>query len=421
MRIIFCHDRRDLIRSYERTGDFGQILVANEIETVVLIPLDVDETLPQIKVPDAVKALPSFEPRIDGADRVDQIAGMIHDQVAFQADDVLVGYCYSAWLPHLVKRLRESGLNVTHVQTIEDPTPAHMRAAIRCFPTVDLYTVLNDEIGRTLQQEMRDYNVNRPAVAVVPNGIQPRRLSYDERPAAPPLRLCYYGDLVHEGFRVLDVADVAALLKRDGVDFTINFIGAGRDQKALQQRIEHHSLQNHISLDGDISLEDMRPHWAKFHAILWPRSLHGFPQALIEAMAHGLLPIAARTADIDTVIIHQSNGYVFPVGEPKDAATMVKRILNDPLAYSRLSRKAHTTALNDLTVVARIENFLNNIAAIKDTRGGKPTREPESLMTPSMLDNPFMPRSLSRLAKRFQRRREGKGDEESEHGSAPPA
>jgi hypothetical protein len=107
---------------------------------------------------------------------------------------------------------------------------------------------------------------------------------------------------------------------------------------------------------------------------------------------------------VDTIIIPNSNGYVFPPGESKDATTLIKRILNDPVAYRRIARKAHTTTKNDLTIDARLDTFVKAIQGVKDTRDGQMAREPQSLMTPSVLDNPFMPRSITRFAKKFSRR-----------------
>jgi glycosyltransferase involved in cell wall biosynthesis len=404
MRVIFCHDRRDALSSFVRTGGFGTALLAAGVETGILVPLDAEETMPQIKLPDSVLKLPSLEPRVDRNDRVDNMAERIAQGVQFLDGDVLVGYCYAHWMPHLVLALRKKGISITHVQTVEDEAESHLRAAIRCFPTVDLYMVLNDSIGRAIGDEMRELNPLRPGVSVVPQGIPSIKAEYIERETPPPLHLCFYGDLVHEDTRVLDLGTIAVHLAAEGIDFVFHVFGTGKDEKALRTRLDHHKLTDHFVFEGDVRLTDMSERWGEFHAIIRPQANAGFPSALIYAMAHGTLPIAARTADIDTIIIPNSNGYVFPAGEPKDAATLVKRILNDPVAYRRIARKAHTTTQNDLTIDARLDTFLKAIQGVKDTRDGEHTREPQSLMVPSVLDNPFMPRSITRFAKTFSRR-----------------
>ncbi|MGZ9096688.1 MAG: glycosyltransferase family 4 protein [Micavibrio sp.] len=90
-------------------------------------------------------------------------------------------------------------------------------------------------------------------------------------------------------------------------DWHLLIAGDGEGRHELNEKIIQRGLESKITLAGAVS--DVELHYCSSHAFCLPSRWEGFPNALAEAMAHGLPVIGFREcAGVNDLIQHQKNG-----------------------------------------------------------------------------------------------------------------
>ncbi len=128
----------------------------------------------------------------------------------------------------------------------------------------------------------------------------------------------------HKGY---DIA-IKALknIKDKGYDFKYYLAGTGPDQKMLEELIRKCGLQEQVFLLGWQELEDIKELYAKSHIFLHPSHLDPFPNAILEAMACGLIVVASDKAGSAVERITDNvSGYIF---EDNSVTQLTEKIIN---------------------------------------------------------------------------------------------
>jgi len=103
-----------------------------------------------------------------------------------------------------------------------------------------------------------------------------------------------------------------AILKNEGWDFEYVIAGTGPDETMLKNLIEELGLQNHVKLLGWQELDSLRQNYAQAHIFLHPSHFDPFPNAILEAMASGLVVVASDKAGSAVErIINGKSGFIF--------------------------------------------------------------------------------------------------------------
>lgn len=98
----------------------------------------------------------------------------------------------------------------------------------------------------------------------------------------------------------LAVIDVAAKLFETGIDFEVNFIGAGELEQEFKQHAREKGILEHIIFHGSLNgYEKIQTILRKTDVFLFPTSSEGLPRSLIEAMANSC---AAVSTPIDGIV-----------------------------------------------------------------------------------------------------------------------
>lgn len=112
-------------------------------------------------------------------------------------------------------------------------------------------------------------------------------------------------------------------------------------------------LENQIKildLDGRVSLPGIHPHLVSvlktFDLFVFPSLYEGFPNALAEAMAHGLPVIASMCSGNRDIVKDGVNGLLFPVGDTEILAEKMRILLNNTALRQKLSQNAPHISLD---------------------------------------------------------------------------
>lgn len=97
-----------------------------------------------------------------------------------------------------------------------------------------------------------------------------------------------------------------------------------------------------------------------------PSHYEAFSNALIEAMATGLPPVATRIGGMLDCIVDEQNGLLATPRDPVDLARQLSRMMDDAGLAARLGANARATVVSDFNVVTIFGKFAELFRAIAD-------------------------------------------------------
>ena len=116
-------------------------------------------------------------------------------------------------------------------------------------------------------------------------------------------------------------------------------IGDGPEKSKLQEAVQNHGLQDRVLFPGWI--ESPWPAIPKPSIAVLPSRYEGFPNALLEAMSHGLAPIAFDCeSGPSEIITHSENGLLIPQNDVAALAAAMQSLANDTTTRTNLSAAA---------------------------------------------------------------------------------
>jgi glycosyltransferase involved in cell wall biosynthesis len=202
-----------------------------------------------------------------------------------------------------------------------------------CYATVTYYAPLihqfvavSDEIASELRQRLptrANDIVVRPYAVESPAHFQ----RYYTQPGEP-LKLVYAARLQHRQKRVFDLVSLVELLGQRRVNFTLQVIGEGEDEHELRARFSQLApdIARRIVFTGRLPHEQMPRIWTESDICLLVSEYEGTSITMLEAMAHGCIPVVTKVSGTARVITPGENGYVVNVGDLSGMAAILEQL-----------------------------------------------------------------------------------------------
>jgi len=171
---------------------------------------------------------------------------------------------------------------------------------------IDAVVAVSDNILEKLQREGTNSVkiVAIPVAVEVPFGMQSRMAARD------PLRLIFVGRL-EAAKNVPALVRIGAELRRLGVPFELTVVGDGTQASALCGLIREAGLQGEFTMTGALDHLKISRILDEHDFFLMTSHYEGTPHALLEAMAHGLVALAAHIpGSTDRIITHGVDGFL---------------------------------------------------------------------------------------------------------------
>ncbi len=135
-------------------------------------------------------------------------------------------------------------------------------------------------------------------------------------------------------------------------DWILIIAGEGPNRHKLQQQIDSLSLSSRILLVG--KQENMDYWYGRAEIFALSSLFEGYPNALLEAMCHGVASISYRCdTGPESIIQHQDNGILVPLNDEKLLATSMHELINDCALRNRIGHNAkniaHTHSIDTIT------------------------------------------------------------------------
>jgi glycosyltransferase involved in cell wall biosynthesis/SAM-dependent methyltransferase len=166
----------------------------------------------------------------------------------------------------------------------------------------------------------------RGRVAVVPNGIRLPDVEPAPPPAAGRLRVVCVASLIHlKGHAVL-VEALALLAGRD--DWTVDLVGDGPEREAIEARLGELGLSDRVTLHGSMEAHAVHALVRSSDIAVLPSLTEGLPNAVMEAMAHGVPVVASDVGGVRD-LLGSGAGIVVPAEAPEPLADGLAALLDD--------------------------------------------------------------------------------------------
>lgn len=126
-------------------------------------------------------------------------------------------------------------------------------------------------------------------------------------------------------------------------DLRVSFIGAGVPRAQILERFPA-ELHARVATTERYRRDDL-PGLLEGHGVLlFPSLSEGFGKALLEGMACGLAPVAARSAGAEQLIEDGVNGLLVPTYDAEGLEAAILRLLDDRALLQRLQARARDAA-----------------------------------------------------------------------------
>ena len=222
--------------------------------------------------------------------------------------------------------------------------------------TEGLYLLLERLAGRWTDRVvlLSRYQMNvvlhrRPVPAdravIIPNGVEPDRLSLPDRQAArrelgigpdAPVALMVGRLCPQKGVDVL--IEGAAMVPAGVEDVRVIIVGAGPIEEQLRQRVAELGAGSRIAIVGETDRVGL--YYAACDLVVAPSRYEGMPYVLLEAMAAGRAVAAGLVSGMEEFVRPAQGGFLLPPERPAAVAALLTRLCRDRAAFHEAGRRA---------------------------------------------------------------------------------
>ena len=192
------------------------------------------------------------------------------------------------------------------------------------------------------------------------------------------LHLVYHGRLCEFQKRSLDLVALLEQLDARGVPVRFTLIGGGEARPAIEKRGARFIADGRLVLLGTLSLDKTLVELGQQDVYVLPSDFEGTPNALLEAMAHGCVPVVSRIDTLIKIVRDGDTGFTCPPGDIDAFATAVARLAEDPVSRAAMARRAASSVRElgyDLgTMIDRYQSLFDRLEARPPYESRRPRR-----------------------------------------------
>jgi len=206
-----------------------------------------------------------------------------------------------------------------------------------------------------------------PRMRVIPHGVEPVSSFRGWSPVSGPPVIVFQGRLVStKGIRLL--LEAASILRSRNRSFELAIIGDGPERTKLEDFARQLQLSSSIRFTGRLNAIEMESILAAARAVVVP-SLGGevFGLVVAENMARGLPVIASDLGAFREVL--GDAGFTFRVGDAKDLAEQLTKVLDDPERASLLGDRAKQRVVDFYPREGMIQAHAQLYREVDDSKG----------------------------------------------------
>lgn len=203
-------------------------------------------------------------------------------------------------------------------------------------------------------------------IEIIHCGLDQTFLGKPPTPVSDTNKVVTVGRLCEEKGQ-MELIDVVAQLKADGIDMELIVVGDGPLKAPMEALADKLGVRDRVDFRGWQSSDAVRTAIEESRVMLHPSFAEGLPVVIMEALALGRPVVASRIAGIPELVVEGENGWIVTPGDTADTVRALKAALQAPVeALTKLG--AHGRA----AIEDRHDNAKETakLARLIETRGG---------------------------------------------------
>lgn len=181
------------------------------------------------------------------------------------------------------------------------------------------------------------YKVPNDKITVLPNCVK-MNTDIAEKNHGTMINLLYLGRLDREK----GLEEIIHALSELPVSYKLHIAGEGSDKDWFLNECRLKLDGNYI-YHGVVFGELKHKLLSDCDVFLLPSYFEGLPNALLEAMSYGIVPVVTPVGSIPEVVTDKENGLFVPIGNHIELKNAIESIYNDKDLFRQLSKNAYST------------------------------------------------------------------------------
>jgi glycosyltransferase involved in cell wall biosynthesis len=143
-------------------------------------------------------------------------------------------------------------------------------------------------------------------------------------------------------------------------------VGEGPDLDRLKQITASKSLSGFVTFAGRVDPEKVSEYYYRHKIFLLPSNFEGHPLTLLEAMAHGCVPVCTLLPQSTDICVEEGiSGFLINAGEVKGFGERAGELLANRELLNNLSRNAITRAMDHFSANTSHQKYLELIQSFE--------------------------------------------------------
>jgi glycosyltransferase involved in cell wall biosynthesis len=220
-----------------------------------------------------------------------------------------------------------------------------------------------------------------------------------------PLRILYCGRIVEEQKRISLLPLILRDLDDAGLNYEMTMAGNGCELNKMADLLQPWVQQKKVYITGGLDQKAVSKVMARNDVFLLFSDYEGLPLALLEGMAHGLVPVVSDLGQDFRDLVHGTGGKLVNHKATKDYAKAILEVAKRPNSFFRNSILCQRKCRDDYSIEAMTNRWIGFFKQIPATNKKKDfCQKISEIQCPltlgqNILYHPFL-RPLRRLSKK---------------------
>ena len=212
-------------------------------------------------------------------------------------------------------------------------------------------TVHPQRVNKIIVNSLRQWNdliqkrnIQKSKIRLIPHGtdIQPPNKSFQKCSSTGKcINLVFLGRLEEYSKGIFLLPKILNVLEKWKIPFHLSIIGDGPDGRTLIKKMQNFVDTKTVTFLGKLNPEKTSDELSHADIFLMPSKFEGLPNALLENMANGVVPIVSIIKGVtDWIVDNEVNGLICNQGNSQQFAECVRRLYYDNNLLESMSKSA---------------------------------------------------------------------------------
>jgi glycosyltransferase involved in cell wall biosynthesis len=221
-----------------------------------------------------------------------------------------------------------------------------------------------------------------------------------------PLRILYCGRIVEEQKRISLLPFILKDLDKAGLNYKMTLAGQGCELNKMVDLLQPWVRRKKVYIVGGLDQKAVSKTMAKNDIFLLFSDYEGLPLALLEGMAHGLVPVVSDLGNDFRDLVHGTGGKLVNHKATKDYAKAILEVAKLPDSFFKNSIFCQRKCRNDYSIEAMTNRWIHFLKQIPATNKKKDfCQKISKIQCPLALGQKILYHPLLRPLRRLSKKR----------------